>query len=116
VSRTADKWYIAIQVEISEGSVTTSENQAVGVDLGIKSLATLSDGTRISGSKASRKCEAKLRRRSQSLSRKVGAKKGERKSANFQKSRKQLSKLYAKMANIRADETHKHKSAYITVI
>jgi putative transposase len=70
-------------------------------------LATLSDETRITGSKASRRCEKKLRRLNQALSRRVGAKKGEKKSANFNKIRKQISRLYAKMANIRSDETHK---------
>jgi len=107
ISRTADKWYVSIQVEIPDTPIAPSENQAVGVDLGVKFLATLSDGTQIVGSKASRQYEQKLRRLNQLLSRKVGAKKGERKSANFVKTRKQVSRLYAKMANIRTDETHK---------
>jgi len=37
----------------------------------------------------------------------LGAKKGEKKSAHFIKARKQISRLYARMANIRSDETHK---------
>jgi len=107
ISRKADKWFISIQVETPDKSVPRSENQAVGVDLGVKFLATLSDGVRILGSKASRKNERKLRRLNQSLSRKVGAKKGEAKSANFIKAKAQISRLYARMANIRTDETHK---------
>ena len=107
VSRTADKWFMAVQVELPDEAVTASENQAVGVDLGVATLATLSDGAKISGSKASRKCEKQLRRLNQSLSRKTGARKGENKSANFIKVRKRISRLYAKMANIRSDETHK---------
>ena len=107
VSRTADKWYIAIQVELPNMQTLTSENQAVGVDLGVTTLATLSDGTEIEGSKVSRQCDRKLRRLNQSLSRKKGAKKGEKKSSNFTKTKRKISRLYAKMANIRADETHK---------
>jgi putative transposase len=107
ISRTADKWFMSIQVEMPGEAVPPSENQAVGVDLGVKTLATLSNGTEITGSKASRVCERKLRRLNQSLSRKVGAGKGERKSANFIKARKRISKLYARMADIRLDETHK---------
>lgn len=61
ISRTADKWYIAVQVELPEVMTQTSENQAVGVDLGVKVLAALSDGTAIAGSKASKKYEKKLR-------------------------------------------------------
>ena len=107
ISRTADKWYIAIRVEMPDVLVPPSENQAVGVDLGIKALAILSDGTQIVGSKASRQCAKQLARLNQSLSRKQGAKKGETKSNNFLKAKKRLSRLYARMANIRSDETHK---------
>jgi len=113
ISRTADKWFVSIHVELPDKLISASENQAVGVDLGIKSLATLSDGELVTGAKVSRQCEKKLRRLNQSLSRKVGAKKGEKKSANFIKTRKQISRLYARMANIRADETHKLTSMLI---
>jgi putative transposase len=107
ISRTADKWFIAIQVEIPDMENPVRKSQAIGVDLGVKSLAVLSDGTNIVGSKASRKYEDQLKRLNQSLSRKVGARKGETKSNNFKKEKIRLSRLYAKMANLRNDETHK---------
>ena len=53
ISRAADKWYIAIQVEMPDEPVSISENQAVGVDLGVKTLVALSDGRSIIGLKAS---------------------------------------------------------------
>jgi putative transposase len=108
VSRTADKWYVSVQVEIPvPKAATTGENQAVGVDLGVKAFATLSDGTVIQGAKAGKQCEAKLRRLNQELSRRQGARKGESKSRNFQKTKRKISRLHAKMAHIRADQTHK---------
>ncbi|MCL1997805.1 MAG: transposase [Turicibacter sp.] len=107
VSRTADKWFIAIQVEMPNEPIPKRESQAVGVDLGVKVLATLSEGTSITGSKASRKYEKQLRHINQSFSRKTGAKKGEKKSSNFVKTKRKLSRLYAKMANLRNDGTHK---------
>ena len=108
ISRTADKWYIAIQVEMPDTeSMYNSENQAIGVDLGVAALATLSDGTVIHGAKAGKQCEDKLRRLNQELSRRQGALKGEPKSNNFKKTKRKISRLYAKMANIRADQTHK---------
>jgi len=108
ISRTADKWYIAIQVEMPDitSSAHMCENQAVGVDLGVKALATLSDGTVIGGTKDGKRCARKLRRLSQELSRRQGAKKGETKSNNFKKTKRKISRLYAKMADIRANETH----------
>ena len=79
VSRTADKRFIAIQVEMQDAKpMHTGEKQAVGADLGIKALATLSDGTTFIGSKAARTAEKKLRRLNQELSRRAGAKKGEK--------------------------------------
>ena len=108
ISRTADKWHIAVQVEIPDiKSARDGENQTIGVDLGIKALATLSDGTVVAGAKARKQCEEKLRRLNQELSRRQGAKKGEAKSNNFKKTKRKISRLYAKMANIRADQTHK---------
>lgn len=107
VSRKADKWFIAIQVELNEPIKRTTKDESVGVDLGVKALATLSDGITIIGSKANRKYEKQLKRLNQSLSRKIGAKKSEKKSNNFVKTKRKLARLYAKMANLRNDETHK---------
>ena len=107
ISRIADKWFIAIQVEIPDEVIPNRENQAIGVDLGIKTLAVLSDGTEFISSKASKKYKKKLKRLNQSLSRKAGTQKGEKRSNNFKKAKRKLSRLYAKMANLRADETHK---------
>jgi len=107
VSKKADKWYVSIQVELSEPIVWTSKLQAAGVDLGVKALAVLSDGTVITGAKASRKYKNQLKRLNQALSRKAGAKEGEKKSNNFVKTKRKISRLYAKMANLRNDETHK---------
>jgi len=107
VSKRADKWFISIQVELANKPTLTCENQAVGVDFGVSSLAVLSDGTVIAGSKASRRYAGQLRRLNQELSRRQGAKKGERQSANFKKTRKRLAKLYTRMADLRSDEIHK---------
>jgi putative transposase len=108
VSRRADKWFISIQVEMPDiETAHTSESQAVGVDLGVKALATLSDGAVVPGAKATRQCGQKLRRLNKELSRRQGARKGEAKSKNFIKTKRKISRLHAKIADIRADETHK---------
>jgi len=63
ISRKADRWFIAIQVEIPDPSpIHSSESQAVGVDLGVKDLAVLSDGTKITGSKPHKALLSRLRR------------------------------------------------------
>jgi len=108
VSKTADKWFIAIAVEIPDPEpIRTNANQAVGVDLGVKTLATLSDGTVVKGPNASRKHEQKLRRLNKELSRRKGVKKGETQSNNFKKTKRKIARLHARIANIRLDATHK---------
>ena len=91
-------------------SVTVEENLAdpspikgssVGVDLGVKTLATLSDGTTFANPRALGRRLRKLKRLSKSLSRK---KKG---SKNREKAKLRLAKMYLKIFNIRQDTLHK---------
>ena len=110
VSRAASHWYISIQVETAKPEPihsAASENQAVGVDVGVNALAVLSDGTVVEGNKPSKKYAKKLRRAQQDLSRKTGARKGEKKSANYRKQQLKVSLLHEKIANSRNDGLHK---------
>lgn len=101
VSRVADRWFASITVEI-ERQAPIRENQAVvGVDLGVKALAALSDGSTFAGPKALSRYLKKLKRRSRSLSRKV---KG---SANRKKAKQAIARLHARITNIRQDALHK---------
>ena len=110
VSRRATHWYISIQVELAKPEPihsAISENQAVGVDVGVASHAVLSDGRVIKGNKPGRKYEKRLRRAQQSLSRKKGARKGEKKSNNYRKQQRKVSCIHEKIANSRNDGLHK---------
>lgn len=102
ISRTADKWFVSITVDTPEATLHRTENQGVvGVDLGVKNLATLSSGEKIEGSKILKMLLGRLRRLSKSLSRK------KLKSANRKKAKEKLSRLYARIANTRKDSLHK---------
>lgn len=108
ISRIADEWYVSIKVEFPDPlPIHNNESQAVGVDLGIKDLAILDDGTKITGAKPHKAMLHRLRRLNKSISRKQGFKKGEKKSKNFAEAKKKLSKLHRKIVNIRTDQTHK---------
>ena len=109
ISRKADKWFISISAEIPDAikETSTSENQVVGVDLGVKNLATLSNGVVIEGRKVSKEFSKRVRRLNRELSRRKGSKKGEKKSNNFLKTQLKLSKLYYRMTCIRNDQIHK---------
>jgi len=101
VKKRAGKWFVAISVEIAD---TASENQApgaVGIDLGVKTLATLSDGTVFANPKTYYRYDKQLRRAQKSLSRK---KKGSR---NRVKAKLKLSKIHYKINCVVDDYIHK---------
>ena len=51
VSRKSDQWFVSLTVEIDNPSPTTKRRGLVGADLGITTLATMSDSTKIEGPK-----------------------------------------------------------------
>lgn len=100
VKKRAGKWFIAISVEtapLNEERVSG----AVGIDLGVKTLATLSDGTVFDNPKTYYKYDKRLRRAQKSLSRK---KKG---SKNRAKAKLKLSKIHYRINCVVGDYIHK---------
>jgi len=102
VSRVADKWFVSITVDTPDDSrLPKAENQgAVGVDLGVSALATLSTGEIVTGPKAHKALLSRLRRLSRGLSRKV---KG---SENRKQAKLKLARLHARIGNVRSDGLH----------
>ena len=112
ISRVADRWFVSFAVEVDYAPTHAArENQAGsvvgGVDLGVKTLATVSDGSAFSGPKALTRNIKKLRRMSRALNRKV---KG---SANRRKAAAKLSRLHTRIGNIRKDALHKATTAIV---
>ncbi len=103
ISRVADRWFVSITVDVPDSShLPQAKNQgAVGVDLGVSALATLSTGDVIPGPKAHRALLGRLRRLSRSLSRK------QKGSASRKKAKAALARLHARIASIRSDALHK---------
>ena len=97
----ANRWFVSVTVEENIADPQPVTGTPVGVDLGVKTLATLSDGTTFANPRALGRRLRKLRKLSQSLSRK---KKG---SKNREKARMQLAKMYLVIFNIRQDTLHK---------
>ena len=69
VSREADRWFASIMVETDDIRPTKQAHDAVGVDLGVTTLATLSTAEEIAGPKAHKVLLKRLRRASRALSR-----------------------------------------------
>ena len=108
VSRSADKWFVALTVETDQKLFMKEDLGPVGVDLGITTLATLSTGEEIIGPKAYSKRLKQLRRLSKSLSRK------QKESNNRAKAKTKLARLHFKIASIRKDSLHKLTNKLVT--
>ena len=105
VSKTqTGKYFISILVKVNEDlpkKKPIDEKQAIGIDLGIKTFATLSDGNKIENPKHLQKSMRKLKRFQRSLSRK------QKESSNRKKSVKLLAIQYEKITNRRNDFLNK---------
>ena len=102
ISRRAGRWYAALTVERDEPATRQApKGGAVGIDLGIKDLATLSDGTTIPNPRALDARLKALRKAQQALSRKT---KG---SARRGKAKERVARLYARVSDARVDAINK---------
>ena len=94
------KYFVSILVE-TEVQELPKTNSAVGIDVGLKDFAILSDGTVYSNPKFFRRLEKKLAKTQRILSRR---KKG---SSNWNKQRIKVARIHEKIANARNDYLHK---------
>ncbi|MCZ0754493.1 IS200/IS605 family element RNA-guided endonuclease TnpB [Anoxybacillus sp. J5B_2022] len=94
------KYFISIGVE-AEVSELPKTNSAVGIDVGLKDFAVLSDGTTYSNPKFFRKLEEKLAKAQRMMSRrKIG-------SSNWHKAKIKVARIHEKITNARNDYLHK---------
>lgn len=102
VSRRAGHWYASLTVEREPTApATTPKLGAVGVDLGVKNLATLSDGTVIPNPRSLNVGLRALRKAHQALSRKTMG------SARREKAKERVARLYARVTDARMDAINK---------
>jgi putative transposase len=99
ISRTANSWFIAFAYEQSH-EPTVKKHDIIGVDLGVKVLATLSTGVVFPNPKHYKKHLDKLKRLSTTFARKFQG------SNNRYKAKIQLAKHHAKIANLRKNTLH----------
>lgn len=100
ISRTANGWFIAFSYQ-QEYEPTTKTHEVVGVDLGVKELATLSTGVVFANPKHYKTNLEKLIRLSRQFSRKVNG------SNNKHKAKLKLAKHHARVGDLRKDTLHK---------
>ena len=127
VSIKAGRYYVSVLIEIPNNKIANNSNEGIGIDLGLKDFAIVSNGKtykNINKSAGLKKLEKQLVREQRCLSRKYeNLKKGEStQKANIQKQRLKVQKLHHRIDNIRTDyinktiaEIVKTKPSYITI-
>ena len=127
VSIKADRYYVSVLIEIPNNKIANNSNEGIGIDLGLKDFAIVSNSKtykNINKSAKLKKLEKQLIREQRSLSRKYeNLKKGEStQRANIQKQKLNVQKLHHKIDDIRTDyinktiaEIVKTKPSYITI-
>ena len=126
VSKKAGRYYVSVLVELPDNNIINNSDEGIGIDLGIKEFAIVSNGKtykNINKSARLKKIEKQLIREQRCLSRKYeNLKKGESTQKNIQKQKLKVQKLHHKINNIRTDyinktiaEIVKTKPSYITI-
>jgi len=107
LSERAGHWYVSILVKDDEDLETELSRKVLGVDFGIKTLATISNGKIFDNPKALNDADAKLKRLQRELSRRT------RGGANYAKTKIKLARAHAKVADVRSFTLHQ-VSDYLT--
>ena len=127
VSIKADRYYVSVLIEIPDKRTANNSSKGIGIDLGLKDFAIVSNGKtykNINKSAKLKKLEKMLIREQRSLSRKYEnlKKGGSAQKRNIQKQRLKIQKLHHRIDNIRTDyinkiiaEIVKTKPSHITI-
>uniref|UniRef100_UPI003441B2DF RNA-guided endonuclease InsQ/TnpB family protein n=1 Tax=Okeania sp. SIO2F4 TaxID=2607790 RepID=UPI003441B2DF len=100
IKDSANRYFLSFVVEIQPETLPKTNN-SVGIDLGIKTFATLSNGQKIDAPKPLKKRINKYRKLSKSLSNKTFG------SKRYEKARLKVAKFHAKLKDTRTDFLHK---------
>lgn len=127
VSMKAGRFYVSALVEVPDNKMTNNYSEGIGIDLGLKDFAVVSNGKtykNINKSLKIKNLEKQLRREQRSLSRKYEnlKKGGSTQRKNIQKQKLKVQKLHHRINNIRTAyinktiaEIVKAKPSYITI-
>ena len=105
IKREGEHWYVCFSVEVVDADATLPHSdKSVGIDLGLSTFATLSDGQRIENPRCLRKSLHILATVQQTLSRRKRGKGGSHRRA---KAKKAVAQIHRRIRNQRADFLHK---------
>jgi putative transposase len=101
VRRVAERWYACFSLVVSRSLQVAAERPAVGLDLGIRHFATLSDGEQIPGPRGYRAGMQRLRVAQRRVARRQNGSRRRRKAALL------LARQHERIRHLRRDHAHK---------
>ena len=102
ISRTVPRWFVSITVDTEETeAVDTSTHPVVGIDVGINTLATCSDGSKYNNPRPLKRYERQLKREQRRLSKRTNG------SKNWIKQKWKVARIHYRITCIRNDAHHK---------
>jgi putative transposase len=113
VSKIAGKWFISVQVEQEIPDPVNQPEAVLGIDVGIRTLATCSDRRVFKNSKYLKKSKKRLAHAQKNLARKKFDKKTKRFSNNRYKFKLRVQRIYYRISNQRKDAIHKMTSILV---
>jgi putative transposase len=123
INQDGEQWFVSISCELNikmKEKIDLDKANIVGIDLGIKTFATLSDNTKIENPRTLKKHLKKLKREQRILSKRkfvekeIHGKTIKTSSNNRTKQRIKVQKIHRKVRNIRTDFLHKTTHHLIT--
>ena len=105
ISKEGNEYFASILYKTEEKEVKKQEikeNKTLGIDLGIKTLATFSNGKKVENPKHIKKYEEKLKEEQRKLS-----KKEDKTTNSYKKQKNKINKIHKKIRNVRKDYLHK---------
>lgn len=106
ISKQGDKWYASMTalVDVKQPKRYT---KPVGIDVGLTTLATLSNGKKFENIRSQEKLQRKLTKAQRSLSKK------QKGSKRREKARQVVGRVYGKIKNVRSNHIHQVSSAIV---
>lgn len=106
VKREGRKWYVVLTAERDQPEPLPATGSVVGIDMGIASFLTTSNGEHVANPRHARKAAAKLEAAQQKLSR-FGHVRRDKRTANHQRAVQRVADLHRKVRRQRLDHAHK---------
>ena len=100
LKREAGKWYAVFSCDLGDVAIEPSTNPPVGIDVGLESFLTTSDGEQEPNPRYQKKGLPELRRAQRSLARKKRGGKRRR------RSKRKVAKIHARVARLRREHHH----------